>query len=192
MADYVTVANSALSLIGEDDQIRAPDQDSHAARTIRAAWDVVREAVIRGHPWNFAILRAELAAKADPGTIYPWQSFFPLPDGCVRFIEVLDPACARDTFSNENGGILANTAGPLYIRYVADVTEVGRWDALFVAAFAGRLAFQIADRITGDRGRKADAWNAYRAAIVEAFGVDAKENPPVEPVEDEWVEARYR
>lgn len=191
MSDYVTVANSALSLIGEDDQIRDPSQDSHAARTVRAAWDIVRQAVLRDHPWNFAMLRAELAAKADPGVIYPWQSFFPLPDGCLRLIEVLDPACARDTFSNENGGILADTAGPLYIRYLGDVPEVGHWDALFVAAFAARLAFQIADRITADRGRKADAWNAYQAALQKAVGVDAKENPPVVPEESDWVTARY-
>jgi hypothetical protein len=191
MADYVSAANMALSSIGEDDQLRDPDQDSHPARTVRAAWDQVRRAVLRDHPWNFAMARAALAASATPGEIYPWTAFFPLPDGCLRLIEVLDPPGSRDCFSVERGGILAETAGPLYIRYIEDVAEVGRWDALFTAAFAARLAFQIADRITADRGRKADAWGAYRAALTDAKGADAKENPPIEPVEDDWVLARY-
>lgn len=191
MADWVTIANLALSLCGEDDQIRDPDQDSHAARSVRAVWAEVRRDVIRDHPWNFAMTRAGLAA-VDGVVTYPWDAAFPLPEDCLRFLEVLDPAGCRDTFANEGGRILADTAGPLYIRYVRDVEETGLWDALFVSAFAARLAFQIADRITGDRGRKSDAWGAYRAALAKAKGVDAKENPPVEGVESSWIEARYQ
>src|SRR5439155_12809149 len=166
----------ALSSIGENDQIRDPDEDSHAARTVRANWDVTRQAVLRDHPWNFATLRAELAAKTNPGIIFPWTAFFPLPAGCLRMIEVLDPAGTRDCFSVENGGILADTTGPLRILYLGDVVEVGRWDAMFAAAFAKRLGFEVADRITADRGRKSDAWQAYRSALSDARGVDAKEN----------------
>lgn len=190
MADYVTVANYSLSLLGENDQIRDPDEDSHAARTIRAAWDVVRQAVLRDALFNFSISRDELAAVA--GAVpYPFQSAFALPDGFLRLIEILDPACTRDTYSLEGGRILADTAGPLYIRCVKDVTDVGLWDALFVDAFAKRLAFQVGDRITGDRGRKNDAWAAYRAAIGPAKHADAMENPPIVPDEDPWIMARY-
>lgn len=190
MADYVSAANAALSLLGEDDQLRDPNEDSHAARSVRAVWDIVRKAVLRDHPWNFAIKRIDLAAVPNVVT-YPRQSAFRRPDGFLRLLEVLDPACARDRFNNEGAYILADTAGPLWIRYVGDVPDPGNWDDLFVAAFAARLAFQIADRITGDRGRKADAWSTYEAALASAKGVDAKEDPPVVPEESDWVTARY-
>ncbi|MEA3053558.1 MAG: hypothetical protein QOG72_2461 [Sphingomonadales bacterium] len=190
MADYVTIANLTLSLIGEDDQLRDPDQDSHAARAVRAVWDEVRRDVLRDHPWNFAIARRDLSAVEDIVT-YPWAAAFQLPEDCLRLLEVLDPPGCRDTFENEGGRILADTAGPLWVRYVRDVEETGLWDALFVSAFAARLAFQIADRITGDRGRKDDAFRAYRAALAKAKGVDAKENPPVVTVESDWITARY-
>jgi hypothetical protein len=110
-----------------------------------------------------------------------------VPADFLRLVEVLDPAEIRETYKFERKAILADTDGPVFIRYVADVEEVGDWDDLFVQAFAARLAFQIADRITGDRGRKADCWAEYKAAIADAGGVDAKEDPPVEPYDSSWV-----
>lgn len=190
MADYVTIANLALSLLGEDDQLRDPDQDSPAARSIRAVWDQTRRSVLREHPWNFALARQALSAVEGVET-YPWESAFALPFDCLRLMEVVDPAACRDTYSVESGRILADTAEALRILYLRDVPETGQWEDLFVSAFAARLAFQVADRIAGGRGRKDDAWRTYRAALSSAKGVDAKENPPVVPDESDWINARY-
>lgn len=195
MADYVTVANLALSKLGEDDQIRDPDQDSHAARSIRAVWDTVRRAVIRKGKFNFSMTRAQLAAQSPTSlgyqSPYPFQNRFPVPSDFLRLVEVLDPSSVRDCYLFERKAILADTDGPVYIRYVADIAAIGDWDDLFVQAFAARLGFQIADRITGDRGRKADCWAEYKSAMGDATGVDAKEDPPVEPDASSWVTARF-
>jgi hypothetical protein len=78
----------------------------------------------------------------------------------------------------------------LFILFVEDVADPGHWDDLFVEAMACRLGYQIADRITGDRGRKADCWSEYRGAIKLAAGVDAKEDPPIEIEDSSWVTAR--
>jgi hypothetical protein len=194
VADYVTVANLALSKLGEDDQIRDPDQDSHAARSVRAVWDAIRRSVIRTGKFNFTMTRAELAAQASssPGyqSPYPYQSRFPVPADHIRLVEVLAPADVVECYKYERGAILANSLGPVFIRYCADIVDVGEWDDLFVEAFAARVAFQIADRITGDRARKADCWAEYRKAISDAAGVDAKEDPPEQPYESSWVTAR--
>jgi hypothetical protein len=195
VADYVTVANLALSKLGEDDQLRDPNQDSHAARSVAAVWDPIRRAVLRKGNFNFAMTRAQLAAQAssslgylDP---YPFANRFPVPEDLVRLTEVLDPVDIRESYKFERRAILADTDGPVFIRYVADIVNVGDWDDLFVQAFAARLAFQIADRITGDRGRKSDCWAEYRATIADAGGVDAKEDPPEEAYDSSWVTARF-
>lgn len=194
MADYVSVANLALDKLGEG-EIRAPSDDSNAARAIAAVWDQVRRATIRAGKFNFAMTRAELAAQASssPGysNPYPYENRFPVPADCLRLVEVIGPESVRRTYRFERRAILADTAGPVFIRYAADVEEMADWDALFVEAFAARLAFQVADRLTGDRGRKADAWNDFRAAIRLAGGADAKEDPPTEHDESSWVEARF-
>lgn len=196
MSDYVTIANLGLSKLGEDDQLRDPDQDSHAARSVKAVWVPIRRAVLRRGKFNFAMTRAELAAQnpltiPTPPSAYPFQNRFPVPSDFLRLVEVLGPSTVVDAYKYERRAILADSDGPVFIRYVADVAETAEWDDLFTEAFASRLAFQIADRITGDRGRKADCWAAYKAAIAEAAGVDAKEDPPEEAPDSSWVTSRY-
>lgn len=192
MVDRVTISNQALSLLGEDDQLTDPDDDTHAARSIRSVWDVVRQDALRAGEWNFAILRAELGAEVGltAGELHPYSYGFPLPTDFLRLVEVMYPPDLRDSYSIERGRILGHSLGPIYIRYVADTPETGRWDASFVKAFAHLLAYQIAERITGDRARKSDCWSGYRAAISSALGIDAVENPPVVTYEDDWITAR--
>lgn len=197
MADKTSVANLALSKLGEDDQLTNVDiDDSHCGRSIRAVFDTMRQAVLRQGKFNFSLSRAELVAQNPnsvpaPPSSYPYDNRFPLPAGFLRLVEVIAPCSVVDDYKMERGAILANSEGPVHILYVADVVETGLWDPLFVEAFASRLAFQVADRITGDRGRKADCWQQYRDAMREASGVDAKEDPPTETPDSDWVTSRY-
>ncbi len=193
MADRASVSNLAMQLLGEDDQLIDPDEDTHAARTIRAVWDMVRRATLREGEFNFSIIRASLPSDATltADELWPYSFGFPLPDGFIRLLEVLEPQSIIDAYEIEKGRIVANTSGPVRIRCVVDVVETGRWDDSFVNAFAHRLAYQTAERITGDRSRKADCWAGYRQAIGKAVNVDATENPPVVPFEDDWITARW-
>lgn len=188
MADFVTIANLAASSIGEDDQLRSPDDNTHLSRSVRAVWDLQRRAALRDHSWNFAMRRAQLPAQALDVAPVGWSTSFKLPADSVRLIEVL--GWSRSRYQVEGGCVLADADGPLPIRYIADVTEPAAWDDLFVAAFAARVGYAIADRITGDRGRKADAWQAYQAALSEAKRVDARENPQVAWEPTGWETAR--
>lgn len=187
MASFVTIANLAASKLGEDDQLADRDDDTHLGRSVRAVWDEVRRASLRDHPWNFAIARDRLSATAGVDA-YPFTSAFRLPADCVRLLDV--NGWSRDRYQLEGRSVMADAAGPLPVRYVADVEEPALWDDLFVEAFACRLAYQIADRITGDRGRKADAWAAYQVALSQAKRVDARENPGVQWAASGWELAR--
>ncbi|WEK43644.1 MAG: hypothetical protein P0Y64_02080 [Candidatus Sphingomonas colombiensis] len=180
MADFVTIANLAASSLGEDDQLRSPDDDTHLSRSVKAVWDVERQAAIRDHSWNFAIRRAALARVADQDAT-PYAAAYRMPATSLRLIEVL--GYERGQYQLEGPFILSSAAAPLRIRYLIDVPEPAEWDALFAKVFAMRVAWQIADRITGDTNRVQLAERKYRAALSEAKRVDARENPqvPFEP-----------
>lgn len=196
MSDDVTVANLAMSLLGEEDQIRdLADTGSHAARSMNAVWVPVRRRLLRKGKYNFSIWGDELTAQASTSPGYrspaPFSNRFPLASDCLRFIEIIEPLCIVDRYRNEGGAILADTAGPVIARCTHDIVDATLWDDLFVNVMATAIAFQCAHRITGDRGIKSDAWAAHRKAIADAGQVDAQEDPPIETPDSSWVTARY-
>lgn len=189
MSDYVTIANMAATRIGTE-RISSPDDDRFVARTIKAAWNIERQAAIRDGAWNFAMRRADLASVEDPGlVIYPWEYGFQLPDGCLRLIEVLDQA--RDDYAIEGQLILANVSGPLYIRYLVDVEEPALWDASFTHSFSLRLAWRCGRRIAGSSFDQDMVWAEYRRSLADAKRVDARENPGPGQEDSSWITARY-
>lgn len=203
MTALVDIANLALQKIGAEDTIVSPEQDSHAARTAFAAWNLVRRGCIRGGDgffpvWNFASRFAVLPARAvTPTDPLPtgWLAAFPLPAApleCLRVTEVTAPQVAIDDYRVAAGQVLTRSIEPLALWYLADIVDPTAWDALFIETFAARLAYQIADRLTGDRGRKDDCWKEYLANLKSACAVDTREDPPTQLEESSWVEARYQ
>lgn len=195
MADYVTIANLAASKLGEDDRLTAPDENTHLGRSVAAVWTEIRQAVLREHPWNFALKRWSLPSRVlDPAEcIEPWTYAYRIPDGMLRLHEIISPCLATEDWQREGRDILSDSEGPLVVRGVRDMPDTWQWDALFVEAFAFRLAFQIADRITGDRERKADAWAGWQQALRKAKSADGRENPPIPASYEQstWATARF-
>ena len=151
---------------------------------------IERKAAIRDGAWNFAARREALAAVADPGSvIYPWSYGFELPADSLRLIEVLD--LAREHYALEGRLILADTLGPLNIRYLVDVPEPALWDAAFTHAFSLRLAWRVGRRIAGSAFDQDLCFAEYRRALADAKRVDARENPPIEQEDSSWIAARY-
>ncbi len=190
MASYVAIANLAASKVGSDDQIREPDDDTHVARSIKAVWDIERQAALRDHKWNFALKRTGLAAEALDVVPYPWGYSYPLPADCLRLIEVLNGE-AREHYQLEGRSILADVSGPLYIRYVADVVEPALWDHLFTEVMACRVALAIGKRIAGTNYDRAAGDAALRDVMAAAKRSDARENPNVPHDMSGWELARF-
>jgi len=188
VADFVTIANLAASALGEDDQLSSQDDDTHLSRSVQAVWDVERRAALRDHSWNFAMRRQALPASSGEQDPFPFSFVYRLPADCVRLIEVT--GFGRSDYQLEGGFIMSNAVAPLRVRYLVDVVEPARWDDLFVKAFAMRVAWQIADRITGDPNRVQLAERRYRDALGEAKRVDARENPQVPFEPSGWEMAR--
>lgn len=194
MVDQVSVSNLALAKVGEPYRIIDPSEDTHPARTILPLFDPARLVVLRKAKYNFSMRRAELAAQAptDPNYLlpYPFANRFPTPNDLIRLVEVIDPAEARECYKFESHAILADSAGPLFVRYVRDA-PIGDFDDLAAEALAALIAFQIADVMTGDATRKANCWAEFIRRTKDSAGVDAKEDPPEEAYDSSWVTARF-
>lgn len=198
MASQVEIANRALTKIGEARVLSLSD-DLEAARSVNSLWDVVRDAELRARNWNFAISRTSLPALiAAPAWGFDRQ--FQLPSDCLRVLQVGEyfpgPSLSDYRSSSEamwqieGRKILTDMPAPLAIRYVARVEDTGQWDALFVEAFACRLAVELCERLTQSGGKKQIAWDEYKEAIRLAVRSDAIESPPEPLPDDSWMLSR--
>ncbi len=196
----VEIANLAAVKIGAEARITSLLDDRKVARELNAVWAIERRATLRGGSFNFATRRAELASAvlAAGDSIAPWAYAFPLPAGFLRLLSVLDSTSGYERADAEyqlEGGpdglrVLANDAGPLRVKYIADVPEPARWDDAFAEAFACRLAWRCGKRVAGSSFDADMAWRDYRMAIGDAKQVDARENPPIGQSGDSWIDAR--
>ncbi|QVM82936.1 hypothetical protein [Novosphingobium decolorationis] len=192
MSIETVIANNALVHIGSESRILSLQDDAHVARVLREVWQLQRRSTIRDGDWNFASRRIGLPAEAnvDPGEIYPWAYRYPLPGASLRLIEVLSPGVGS-TYQVEGKSVLANQAGPLFVRYAIDVTEAADWDESFGDAFSWRLAWICGRRIAGSAFSEESAFQNYRDALSKAKRHDVRENPPIEQEESSWIEARF-
>ena len=188
MASYVEIANLAAELIGTDGRVTDPDDDRVLPRNVKQVWNLQRRATLRDGSWNFAVRRDALAALAEV-VPYPFTTAFRLPADALRLLEVLSEG-ARDSYQLEGGKVLCDTAGPLYVRCLIDVPEPALWDDQFADAFAARIAWKIGKRIAGSAYDLEAGWRIYQQAISGAKSTDARENPPLEQEESDWILAR--
>lgn len=202
MASQVEIMNRALVILGEA-RISAPGEDIKAARELSAVWDTTRRALLRAYPWSFAMSRIALAPSATaPAFGYTQQ--FPLPADFIRLHSVAgiyvwdagsptyeqEPIYTIESTDALGAVILCDIANPLNVRYIRDVTNPALYDALFVEAFSGKLATDVATTLTNSDARLSDARGAFGLAIERAVNANAIEKPPLAIVESSWLLAR--
>lgn len=192
MASKVSIANRALSKLGEDRILLLTDNNK-AARTINQMYDDVVDAELRRHNWKFALKRSSLPALADaPAWGFSFQ--YPLPADFIKLVQVNEFYARTNTqqalWSVESGLILTNLAAPLKVRYVWRVDNPGLYDPLFVEALACRLAMEACETLTQSETKFGRCAEQYKAALSEALRVDSIANPPDELPAGSWLDSR--
>lgn len=186
MPSIVDICNKALDKLGQS-PITSLSDGTKAANLCNRNWEMVRNQVLRDHPWNFAMKRASLA----PSVTAPSWGFtysFPLPADFARLVEIRDLSTAE--YVLEDNQILAND-DTLYIRYVYKVSDSNKYDSSFVDAVATRLAVELCESMTQSNTKKELLFQEYDDSLMRAKRVDGQENPPVQFEEDEWINVRY-
>ena len=189
----VDIANRALTKLGAG-RIIALDDDSQASNTLSSMFDIVRDAELRKNLWHFSKARAQLPALSEV-PMFGFSHQFQLPADFLRLIEVNGRRCQPKPqldgwYSIEAGRILISQAGPLRIRYVKRVEDPTLFDALFVEAFACKLAFESCETLTQSNTKKQTAAQEYEVAVADARRMNAIERPAVATADDSWLESR--
>jgi hypothetical protein len=192
MTSIVGICRMALDLLG-DYAIADLSDNTKQARLCDRNYPVMRDAVLRAHPWNCAMTRARLPLMAD-APAFGFARQYQLPSDCLRLLPVTQegyydaPTVAHRV---EGRRVLTDASAPLDILYVRRLTDPSDFDPLLTDAIAARLAWQIAYNLTGSRSMAADARQVYFDKLGEARVIDGVEGT-ISPVENSsWIEARF-
>lgn len=170
----VDICANALRLLG-DDPIVSLEDDSERARLCNAFYAPTRDAVLRAHPWNFALRRAALNRLA-AAPLFEWSAQFQLPVDpfCLRVIRTDD-----DTYPwKVEGRVLLTNRSEVKILYIARVTDVTLFDPLFTDALTYRLAEKLAMPVTGSLEKARAFRDLYLQVLSEALTYDGQEGTP--------------
>ena len=198
MPSVVDICNEAMDLLGAA-TITSLTENSKEARLCNRKFDTVRDAVLRAHPWNCAIARAELAADSiAPAFGFSYKYPLPTDPYCLRVLSfwnsnVNNEVAAYDSnvmIKIEGRNVLSNE-GTCNIIYISRVTDTEQFDTLLSTAVAHRLAADTAYAITGSNSVSQQMFALYESRLKEAKGVDSMEGYPEQPVADYFIDIRY-
>lgn len=181
LASETEVVNLALVKLGQPQIADLADGSAEAVQ-IAAIWATCRDATLRCHPWNFAIRRAAIPAEATaPSWGFDRRYILPNDPWCLRALELQDEGRGRVLDAEwvvEGRDILTNLGSPIYLRFVARVTEVELWDPLFIEALSDRLASDLAEPIIKSSEAQERFMRRYEKRVAEARSMDGMEGTP--------------
>ena len=176
MATEVSICSNALRRLG-DSPITTLSDNTERARLCNAFYGEARDAVLRSHPWNFAITRAALAQlSSTPAYGYSYQYSLPTDPYCLR---VLEMEYTDYKFKIENsateGRVLLTDESEAKILYVAKVTDPTKFDAMFTDTLTAKLAVDLAYPVTNSVQFQAQMQKLYQLKLSEARSIDGQE-----------------
>jgi hypothetical protein len=181
MPTKLDIANSALNKIGSPPILSLEDA-SKEARTCKLRIDLVKDIVLRSHPWNCATRRVVLSPLTSTpvfGNSYEYQ----LPSDCLRVVE-----CSDSEYSIEGKKLVCDDASlDVRIIFSQDYPNI---DPMLAEVIAEYLAWDICYAITQSMGLKDEKWKDYEKALRKAKTVDGQEEPPKEIEANLFLEAR--
>lgn len=179
MASQVEIANMALQMLGESRILRV-DDTTESGRTVRSFWSTAIKKMVEDHHWTFGIKRSdELVPEATDPT-YGFDYSYQLPSDCLVVLDMNDDRdLVYQVEVNSIGDpVIVTDEDEVYIRYVYDVTQTGRFTANFAMTLAALLAALMALRITGSATDSKNMWQLYGQLSGGAKFRDAMEQEP--------------
>ena len=180
-----SIASSALSFLGEAAILTLLDESTRA-RLCNQHFEVIRDALLASHPWNFAKKRVSLVAVDTDAPVFDYSYTFALPSDYLRMVKV-SPDWAEFEIQ---GADLVTDVADIDISYVHRMIDYGAYNPMFILAFEYKLAAAIAPVLKSDY-KIAQAyeqmWQYWdRAAKI----MDAQDERSKEAKSDDLIEVR--
>ena len=148
--------------------------DTEQARSAAEQYpNALRECLARAD-WSFASAIANLPEAILPATVAedPDLPYFYQPPGdTVRILEAGEPGTQ---WRRDRDGLRADTAGPLRIRYTAEITNERILPAAFQTAVALRLAIHLGPRWLGTATKLRDLERRFETELAQARKQDSR------------------
>ncbi|WP_339053862.1 hypothetical protein [Arsenophonus endosymbiont of Crataerina pallida] len=199
MASEIEICNLALSRVGNSRFINSFREKSKEAEQCSLHYPHCRDTVLTDFPWNFALKRIALA---DSGNSPPeWRYAYSYPNDCMKAIAIIRPgekySRPDQAINFQVGSDEAGTSKLIYcdqpkawLHYVAKVTDVNMFDAIFIDALAWRLSAELARSLASNANIGNESFQLYQLAIENAAAHSLSESS--EPIDyiDEFTAAR--
>ena len=191
MATEVSICSNALRRLG-DDPITSLTDDTERARLCNGFYVPARDAVLRAHPWNFAITRATLAQLSTaPAYQYSYQYSLPTDPYCLRVLEMeYQDYIFKVENSATEGRVLLTDESTAKILYIARVVDTTQFDAMFVDVLTAKIAADLAYPITNSVKLQEQMYKIFQLKISEARSVDGQEGFIDDLVSDTFTDFR--
>jgi hypothetical protein len=194
MATQTDCLNDALGQLGSA-RITAIDDGSVNANYCLTFYPALRDGMLRGHFWNFALKWVELAQDVPLPTIGTAYSY-ELPSDFLRFKEYAGsnpsgsnsllwvPGVRNVPYYKIEGSKLRTNDGSAFIQYVRRVENPDEWDAQFYQAVCTRLASKLALAIRKDVQLSSGLLQQSEIFLSVAMSIDGQEGSTEPTVSD--------
>ncbi|MES2156138.1 MAG: hypothetical protein V4510_13470 [bacterium] len=184
----VFVCNLALSRLGQKEAISSIDVPSTVTERLCALhYDTTRRELLRSLIPNFARKRAVLTAATGVTPAFGFTTAYALPNDFIRLmalgdIDVISGDTPANLFDFDDGYLVCDSGdavgGGVNVQYVKNVTDVTKFDALFVKAFRLQLAMDMTYGFTLKESLLEAIAKELHEARLACGAISGQEKPP--------------
>lgn len=173
-ATDVSICSNALLMLGAQ-PINDLTENSDRARLASNLYPTIRNAVVRGFPWNCCITRVVLSPDA-LAPAFDWTYQFSLPGDFVRALAVGEAGVETD-FRIEGRKLLSDD-NPCYLRYIFRNDNPATWDDGLVHVVTATMAAAMAYGITQSASLSDSKFREAELILRRAKAADGQDDTP--------------